>query len=483
MALQPLEQRTPDARYQPRVLICDDSPVVRRLLRVMLEAEAFEVTAVESGEKAFEKSLVERFDLIVSDVQMGRISGVQLCRLLRRDPATSDTPFVLLTSADDPRSRFWGQQAGADAYISKENMQQELLPSVQKLLPKDLPPRSSRPAAKALRSVDPIARLSEVLDEHLFEAVVSAEIRGLVEYAEDRDRFAAELFQRCEATASYAYLVLQLHGPAGPTVHLHALQQWPLETDASAASALGVDAVEPSEIRATRTAEPPCRSDEIRTGELALFPLVLGSETFGSLSVYGGRKRLAQRDRQTLALIAQELVVLVRSLFLYEHARKLARVDSLTGLYNRRTADERLRHEVARAQRYGHALSVVLVDVDHFKSVNDGFGHPAGDRVLKQVADVLSGGLRNIDLSARWGGEEFFLILPDTDRDGAHIACERLRLDIATTRIEKPGPDQVTVSMGVGVLRKDDTCEGLLKRADDLMYEAKRAGRNRVMID
>ena len=131
-----------------RVLVCDDSPVIRRLLRILLEKQGYDVEAVESGEEAFTQALQQRFGLIVSDVQMGQLSGVQLCRLLRRDPMTRAIPFVLLTASDDPRSRFWGRHAGADAYIAKESMNEDLMPAVERF-------GSSRPLRRADRNQDP----------------------------------------------------------------------------------------------------------------------------------------------------------------------------------------------------------------------------------------------------------------------------------------------------------------------------------------
>ena len=468
-----------------RVLVCDDSPVVRRLLRLLLEKQGYAVEAVESGEEAFSQALKHRFGLIVSDVQMGQLSGVQLCRLLRRDPATRETPVVLLTAADDPRSRFWGRHAGADAYIAKESMNQDLMPAVDRLVRAHQSDRPTTTHRLPARTIDPLARLSEVLDELLFEAVVASEVRGLLEFSEDRNKFGEQVLLRASELAGYAYLVVELKGPMGPSAHVHARDPWPAISDAAAMSRLGIQDLSPEDLRVVRdegSAELP-PGELPATGEMALFPLTIGDEELGAIAAFGGAKRLAKRDRATLGLIARELVVEVRSLFLFEQSLKLARTDGLTGLANRRTADERLRHETARAGRYRRPLTIVLIDVDHFKSVNDQYGHQMGDEVLTTIAARLEKSLRRIDLAARWGGEEFLVILPDTDAEGGRVVADRIAETLRSIPPFSGGPPQVTASLGVASFRAGDDPDSFVRRADEAMYRAKNGGRDRVESD
>lgn len=157
---------------------------------------------------------------------------------------------------------------------------------------------------------------------------------------------------------------------------------------------------------------------------------------------------------------------------------RLATLDDLTGAYNRRSADSFLKNEINQVQRYGQPLSVVLFDIDHFKVVNDSYGHEQGDTVLKAVVDAASEHLRDADLLSRWGGEEFLVLAPQTDLDGATRLAERMRLavDQATAR----GEVHVTASFGVAQYRPGEMASRLLKRADDALYRAKEAGRNRV---
>jgi diguanylate cyclase (GGDEF)-like protein/PAS domain S-box-containing protein len=156
-----------------------------------------------------------------------------------------------------------------------------------------------------------------------------------------------------------------------------------------------------------------------------------------------------------------------------------ARQDALTGLPNRRDFDVTLEQEIARCQRYGATLCAAMADIDHFKSVNDTFGHPVGDIVLKSLADFMRNGLRRIDYIARWGGEEFTILFPETGVDVAEDLLNRLRIRIAQHIIPEIGRS-VTLSFGVTAYGLADMPEDLVNRMDQALYQSKQAGRNRV---
>lgn len=162
-----------------------------------------------------------------------------------------------------------------------------------------------------------------------------------------------------------------------------------------------------------------------------------------------------------------------------------AMTDGLTQLANRRHLDRRLAEEVARANRYGAPLSVLLLDVDHFKKVNDGHGHSAGDAVLREIARELRSSVRIMDLAARYGGEELLVLAPSTPSHAAHVFAERLRAQIEHLAIDAPGAERalrVTVSIGVAQLAPGHDGASVLAAADEALYEAKRSGRNRVVV-
>ncbi len=154
--------------------------------------------------------------------------------------------------------------------------------------------------------------------------------------------------------------------------------------------------------------------------------------------------------------------------------------DPLTELLNRRAFEEILQTEASRAERYAEPLALVMLDIDHFKAVNDTYGHGTGDRLLVALTGLVAGRLRGADTMARWGGEEFMIILPRTDRTGARELAEDLRRAVA--QADFPVPDRITVSLGVEAHQKGDGLKDLTKRVDDALYAAKMGGRNRVVV-
>lgn len=166
----------------------------------------------------------------------------------------------------------------------------------------------------------------------------------------------------------------------------------------------------------------------------------------------------------------------------FDHIEELAIRDELTGAFNRRFLMETLARERSRAERLSDAFSLCMVDIDHFKSINDAFGHAAGDAVLKHFAALAPRGLRGVDTFGRFGGEEFLLVLPGTDRQGALAVAERLRAATEATSFPGlPAGRRVTVSVGVATHGRAEDLQALLARADKALYQAKAAGRNQVV--
>ncbi|MEL6789450.1 MAG: diguanylate cyclase, partial [Pseudomonadota bacterium] len=167
---------------------------------------------------------------------------------------------------------------------------------------------------------------------------------------------------------------------------------------------------------------------------------------------------------------------------------EMAVTDQLTGLYNRRYLASHLSAMFDRAYWTGRALSVLILDIDHFKAINDTFGHDAGDEVIRAFADRITHAIRGIDLACRYGGEEFLIAMPDTDMNFAHIVAERLRQDIAGDKVAvNSGRDRVEVTVSIGIAStedgaEDDNAQKLIKRADEALYAAKQSGRNRVNL-
>jgi diguanylate cyclase (GGDEF)-like protein len=225
---------------------------------------------------------------------------------------------------------------------------------------------------------------------------------------------------------------------------------------------------------ASRSFPPPGLYPEEEPFSLALLPLVFQEEKMGFVAFDGG-------NLIPLATVVRQLASAVKSAELHGQVLELSLTDGLTGVHNRRYFELLLQKEVERSQRYNRRLATIMIDIDHFKTYNDSFGHPAGDEALRRVAeDIQNGARRGLDVVTRYGGEEFAIILPETDTDGALVVAETIRRRVADdTRFLR----SMSVSLGISSLSGDQLShDTLLDRADRALYQAKNQGRNRTVV-
>ncbi len=218
---------------------------------------------------------------------------------------------------------------------------------------------------------------------------------------------------------------------------------------------------------------------------LVVLPLSVQENGLGTF-VLAARSsgRFSKKTREMLGVISNQVAVSIENAKMYKRMEEMATTDGLTSLPNHRTFQARMAEMLARAERHGKTLSVVLTDIDKFKSVNDTYGHPVGDVVLKRVAKVLADQVRKVDHVARYGGEEFVMVLEETDARGAHLFCERVRQEVAAQLLTSDkGSFRVTLSLGIASYPGDGREQKLLiERADQALYAAKQGGRNRTVL-
>ncbi len=452
-----------------RILVVDDIPANVKLLQARLMAEYFEVLTATSGPEALQICQAEECDIVLLDVMMPGMDGFEVCARLKADPATRHIPVVMVTALDQPADRVRGLQVGADDFLTKPVSELALIARVKNLV-----------------------RLKRAADELRMRALTNREM-GFDEMEDVEESF--------RACAGRALLV-----------------------DDRRSSYERIAAGLSREVEVTVEPYPEDALFRIADGDFDLVMISLSLEGFDSLRLCSQLRSLERTRSLPILLIAEpeDDQRLVRGLEIgvndyiqrpVDQNELLARVrtqvrrkrygdnlraavretmeqavtDELTGLHNRRYLMTHLESSFQQSLQRRSAMTLLICDIDFFKSVNDSYGHDAGDEVLKEFARRLRRSLRGLDLVCRYGGEEFVVVMPETDMSLAFGVAERVRLTIASEPFLVEGGARaidVTVSVGAACLEgPDDTVERLIKRADTALYAAKRKGRNRVVAD
>ncbi|HEX7726271.1 MAG TPA: PleD family two-component system response regulator [Rhizomicrobium sp.] len=449
-----------------RVLVVDDILSNVKLLEAKLTAEYFEVVTAFNGIEALAKVEECDPDIILLDVMMPGMDGFEVARRIKGNPKTAHVPVVMVTALDQPSDRVAGLDAGADDFLTKPVDDAALFARVRslvrlKLMTDELRMRES--TGQSMGLIDPA------------QTLIDNNPTGRILIIEDRPESVA----------------------------------WFNTALAPANEVSSVDSFEEALVR-------------VRGGDYDLIVVSLGLRGFDGLRLCsqlrslpegrnvpilvlvsdGDRRKLTQalemgvNDYLTRPVDKNELTARVRTQLRKKRYQdrlrhnvqlslEMAITDQLTGLHNRRYMARHLDSLISNAQKSNKPLAFLIMDIDHFKSVNDTHGHDIGDEVLREFANRISANIRGIDLACRYGGEEFVVVMPDTDVDFAYTIAERLRQGVETTPFEisrMPGSLKVTISIGIAAsLGGDDNAEKLLHRADQALYRAKREGRNRVI--
>jgi two-component system, cell cycle response regulator len=451
-----------------RVLVVDDLIPNVKLLEAKLRAEYFEVSGAFSGLEAIEKAESEQPDIILLDVMMPGIDGFETCRRLKASSRTCHIPVVMVTALDQAEDRIAGLEAGADDFLTKPVEDVALFARVRnlsrlKILTDDLRQRNAQGAELGILTNSQLAEFDDLDSTILFidnlNAVDSPILDGLPEkykvIVETDPISALQILRSDKVDLIVINMALEEHDPLRLCSTIRSLEQ---------------------------TRHTPLLA-LVRQGDTRKLVRALDIGVNDYLMRPVNKEEMAARIRTQVR--RNHYIASLRNSF---HASlEMAITDELTGLYNRRYFSNHLSSLFERSQQQELSLSTLILDIDHFKKINDTYGHDVGDAVLVELSTRLERNVRGIDLACRYGGEEFVILMPETDMAYARMIAERLREDIASRPIEvkgdKPQSLDITVSIGLATTDWSDGNESpqrLVKRADDALYRAKETGRNKV---
>lgn len=446
-----------------RILVVDDILPNIKLLEHKLTSEYYEVVTATSGFEALEKVKQTYPDLILLDIMMPGMDGYEVCRRLKADADTAHIPVVMVTALDQPENKIQGLECGADDFITKPVDDVSLMARVRNL-----------------------TRLKMMLDELRMRQNTGVRF-GM------NDDFN-------EISIQGNVLIVE----SNPAVAEKMLRHLPgdckgiIETNPN----LVMDQLQKQEFSLVITSLNMHNFDGLR-----ICSMIRASEAFRRLSIIttGENKNnmtfikaldLGVNDFINRPIDYNEFVARVKTQikrhYFSEKLRKYvensvehAVTDPLTHMNNRRYLNMHLENLCIKSIENRKPLSIAIFDIDHFKSINDTYGHDAGDEVLVAFSDILRNNIRNFDLGVRLGGEEFLIVMPDTDLASSAAVCERIRAMINNHKFfihNQSKQIDVTCSIGVASLIPNETEQELIKRADSALYKAKQTGRNRVVI-
>ena len=458
-----------------KILVVDDSRHMREFFAdTVLRPAGYTVLQASDGNAGFRAAMESKPDLIIADLQMPGLTGIELKKKLTA--AGHNTPLILVTAEGSENIASEASLAGVYGYLPKPVDVDVMLRAVEQALTVERLRRDRDEAQAALEKrvhqLETLQGISRALTASLdLNQVLSYVVEAAVHLTGSS---GGQLFLIDERANQ-----LQLRAARGPSdAGTQPLRQ--VSHDRLAAHVLQTN---------QPLLYPPAPAGITRTGMLtypALYvPLRSRDKMLGVLTV-DNRATLRQftpADVGPLATLADYAAIAVTNGKLYAEVQLQSVTDSLTGIFNRRHFFALAEREFQRSARFGRPLSAIMLDIDHFKRVNDTFGHAVGDQVIVEVAKLCRTTIRAVDILGRYGGEEFVFILPETDAPGARQLAERLRQRVSAVPFEtQAGPLAITASLGVTstALQAADV-NALVANADVALYAAKQAGRNRVL--
>lgn len=471
--------------HQPRILVADDDQALTRTLSWILKEHEYDVVVVNSGESLLDRLAAEPYDLLMLDIMMPGSDGLVLLERVKADPRVRDVPVLMISSMPPEEATVRALGLGAADFISKPFRVRELLARVKAHLRVGRELNQARAEARSRSEmVDILQEVTASLKpEEIYHILVRRVARGL-KISKCSLVFANPGEESAVVVASYENPMLR-----DLPIELRRYPEIRRALDARQTVLVTDVATDPLYAEARESWESG--GVAVPTRSAIAIPFVMRDQRAGVffLRTTAEDTPLNQSDltfaEQVIRAAVQALEKaydLESAVLGREHMKTLAETDPLTETFNRRALADKLVQEIERANRYGTQLACLMVDVDNFKQINDAHGHLAGDVVLRQLGGILRREQRAVDIVARFGGEEFVVILPETVSGGARIFAERVIRKVAGHPFGEGGQAiHVTVSVGIACYPDDrvQDSESLLKLADQNLYKAKQDGRNR----
>lgn len=449
------------------VLVVDDVPANVKLLEAKLTNEYYDVVTAKDGFEAIEQAKKCKPDLILLDVMMPGIDGFETCRKIKEDYEISHIPVVMVTALSESSDRVKGLEAGADDFLTKPINDIALFARVKSLV-------RIKVLLDELRLRDQTGMQMGVLEEG--KNTFTSDVSGSRILVIDDD--VVQLKKIVDRLA----IDFKVEGASKPDAAMNVAVNGNFD--------LIIISTQLSDTDGLRLAAHFKSQEEIRNLPILILVdeddqramlkgLEMGINDYIILPV-DGNEMLARVKTQIRRKKYQDTL---RSN--YQQTINRAITDGLTGLYNRHYLNTHLDNLVRHALNNNKPLSLMIMDMDHFKQVNDNYGHDTGDEILKLLSEIIIKSIRSADLAARFGGEEFVVLMPETEAQQAKDVAERIRKTVETTDMKVShavGSLKKTISIGVAFLNEmGDSGPALLKRADEVLYKAKHGGRNMVV--
>ncbi len=453
-----------------RVLVVDDILPNVKLLEAKLTSEYYDVLTAMNGEEALKKVAEESPDIVLLDVMMPGMDGFEVCTRIKSNPESAHIPVVMVTALTDVQDKVRGLESGADDFLSKPINDMALMARVRSLV-------RLKMSTDEWRMRENTANQLGVVDESATAMSEAAEKANIL-VIEDKD-FELRKIEETMDEDQHTVMAAENGPEAMELIATHDFDVILVSLNLDNEDGLRLCSHLKSNERSRAVPIMMMGTDEdmkriahgleIGVNDYLIRPLER-SELLARSRTQIRRKRFQERLRAS-----------------FEVSLSMALTDSLTSLYNRRYLEVHLEKMLKKNAENNKAMAVMMIDIDHFKPVNDTYGHKAGDEALKIFSKRLVDNLRSFDLVARLGGEEFVVILPDISERRTYMVAERLRRAIEKELFEvgaPEGPIKVTTSIGAAIIEPGEhTVHGVLERADKMVYEAKEHGRNCVVFE